>query len=207
MIAALVAGLGLGFVIAAQVGPVSLLCVRTVLRNGLAAGLGIGAGAALIDTFYGALGMLGAAQLLRAEPARIAFGLLGAAVLVYLGARTLWAARSVQVSLDGPAEPTATPWGAFRLSVLTMLGNPSTIVYWATAFAATSTAALTTSVCTSTVLLGGVFAGTGAWFSLLAAAATFGQRWVGDRTARLVDLVAGAGIVAFGVVLAVRTLA
>jgi putative LysE/RhtB family amino acid efflux pump len=210
VIAAVVAGLGLGFVIAAQVGPVALLCVRTVLRHGLASGLGIGAGAALIDTFYGALGMLGAAQLLRADAVRVAIGLFGAAVLVFLGGRTLWAARSVQVRLDPDAAPEdrmATPLGAFRVSVLTMLSNPSTIIYWATAFAATSTAALTTSVATSGALLTGVFVGTSAWFTLLASAAAFGQRWIGDRAARVVDVVAGVGIIGFGVLLAVRTLA
>lgn len=43
MTAALTTGLGLGFLVAAQVGPVWLLCVRSVLRGRVAAGLAIGA--------------------------------------------------------------------------------------------------------------------------------------------------------------------
>ena len=58
--AALATGFGLGFFVAAQVGPISLLCVRSVLRGRLLTGLGIGLGAALIDITYAALGVAGA---------------------------------------------------------------------------------------------------------------------------------------------------
>ena len=43
MLTALLTGLGLGVLVAAQVGPVSLLCVRTTLRYGFAPGLAVGA--------------------------------------------------------------------------------------------------------------------------------------------------------------------
>ena len=50
MAAALAAGFGLGFVVAAQIGPISLLCIRSVLRRRFAVGWAIGDGAAVIDT-------------------------------------------------------------------------------------------------------------------------------------------------------------
>jgi threonine/homoserine/homoserine lactone efflux protein len=205
MVAALLAGLGLGLLVAAQVGPVSLLCVRTVLRFGLAPGLAVGAGAALVDTAYGALGMLGAAQLLRAEPLRLALGLAGAGVLAYLGVRTLWAAHRVRIGLE-TADEVTTPTAALRTALLATGSNPLTIVYWATAFAAASTAALATSAGTSAALLAGVAVGTLGWFTALACAAAVARRRIGDRAAQVADVVAGLGLIGFGGLLGVRTL-
>jgi len=89
MAAALAAGFGLGFVVAAQIGPISLLCIRSVLRGRFAVGVAIGAGAAVIDTVYAALGVAGASRLLEVDPLRVALGLIGAAVLALIGLRTL----------------------------------------------------------------------------------------------------------------------
>src|SRR4051812_50177157 len=88
---ALVTGLGLGLFVAAQVGPIWLLCARSSLRYGVRSGLGIGAGAALVDFFYAVLGVLGAAQLVRITPVRLGLGLAGAAVPWWLRARPGWA--------------------------------------------------------------------------------------------------------------------
>ena len=49
MSSAFAAGVGLGFVVAAQVGPIWVFCARSVLRGGAAVGIAIGAGAAVID--------------------------------------------------------------------------------------------------------------------------------------------------------------
>ena len=49
---ALLVGFGMGLFVGAQPGPVSLLCIRSVLRAGWFAGLAIGAGAALVDGLY-----------------------------------------------------------------------------------------------------------------------------------------------------------
>ena len=78
---ALLVGFGLGFFVAAQLGPLSLFAIRSTLRSGVAIGLAIGAGVAVIDTLYAAAGAAGAAGLLEIEPLRVAFGLTGAAVL------------------------------------------------------------------------------------------------------------------------------
>ena len=89
MLPALLTGLGLGLFVAAQVGPVSLLRIRSVLRAGLAPGLAIGLGAAVVDVAYASLGVAGTARLLTSPALRTWLGLGGAAVLVAMGARTL----------------------------------------------------------------------------------------------------------------------
>jgi hypothetical protein len=57
---AVAVGFGLGFFVAAQVGPMSLFLIRSTLRRGWTTGLAIGAGIAAIDTAYGILGIAGA---------------------------------------------------------------------------------------------------------------------------------------------------
>src|SRR3954452_3691542 len=93
---ALAVGFGLGFFVALQLGPMSLLLIRSTLRAGWAVGLAIGAGIALVDALYAALGAAGAAPLLAVDVVHAGLGLLGAAVLVALGVRTLWSAFRVR---------------------------------------------------------------------------------------------------------------
>ena len=71
-------GFSLGLFVAAQIGPISLLVMRTVLRGALAAGLAIGLGAAVVDASYAALGQAGAAALLEIDALRLALGIVGA---------------------------------------------------------------------------------------------------------------------------------
>ena len=139
MTAALLAGLGLGFLVGAQVGPIWLLCARSSLRHGARVGLGIGAGAAIVDFLYAALGVAGAASLLAATGFRIAFGLLGAAVLILLGARTLWSAFRIRGGGEADGE-VASPWIAFRTGLAATASNPMTIASWGAIFAAASAA-------------------------------------------------------------------
>src|SRR5207253_1049064 len=73
---ALAAGLGLGFFVGAQVGPIWLLCARSTLRLGFRVGAAIGAGAAVVDLLYAAFGVAGASRLLDVDPLRITLGVL-----------------------------------------------------------------------------------------------------------------------------------
>src|SRR6201999_4406208 len=70
MLAALVIGFGLGASVAAQLGPISLLAIRSTLRNGWAVGVAIGAGVATIDTLYAAAGAAGAGAVMSIDAVR-----------------------------------------------------------------------------------------------------------------------------------------
>ena len=132
---ALFVGFGLGFVVAAQLGPLSLFVIRCTLRSGVSIGLAIGAGVAVIDTLYAAAGAAGAAGLLSIEPLRLAFGLTGAAVLVYLGVRTLMSAFRVRLGGEVPDE-VSSPRRAFATALGATASNPLTIASWAAIFTA-----------------------------------------------------------------------
>jgi putative LysE/RhtB family amino acid efflux pump len=198
---AMLVGFGLGFLVAAQLGPISLLAIRSTLRNGVLVGLAIAGGVAVIDTLYAAAGAAGAAGLLAIEPFRLAFGLIGAAVLAVLGARTLWSAFRIRMGGESSDE-LATPRAAFVTALGATASNPLTIASWAAVFAAASTAGAGGGA----ALLAGVGLGSLTMMSLLAGGVSVARRRVGPRMLRTVDGVAGAGVLGFGALLAYRTL-
>ena len=203
---ALLAGFAMGVFVGAQPGPVSLLCIRSVLRSGYASGLAIGAGAALVDGLFALLGLAGAAALLEVDALRLALGLAGAAVLGAIGARTLWSAFRVRLGGEVPAE-LATPRRAFATGVAATASNPLTIATWGALFAAASSAEIadvTSSSASSLALLGGVALGTLTAFSLLTGLLCVLRGRIGPAFLRTVDAVAGSGLLGFAGLLGYR---
>ena len=206
MSAALV-GFGLGLFVGSQPGPVSLLCVRSVLRGAFRTGVAIGAGAAIMDLLYAGLGLAGAASLLEIDALRVGLGALGAVVLAVIGARTLWAAFRVRLGAELPEE-VGSPGRAFGTSLAATASNPLTIATWAAIFAAASTASLGgagESGAGFVLLLAGVGCGTLTAFTTLSALVALVRSRFGPRLLTTVDVVAGAGLLGFAGVLGWRT--
>jgi threonine/homoserine/homoserine lactone efflux protein len=192
-------GFGLGLFVGAQPGPVSLLCIRSVLRGALASGIAIGAGAALIDLLYAGLGLAGAASLLEADTLRVAFGLAGAFVLAFIGARTLWAAFRVRLGGES-VEEVGSPRRAFATAVAATASNPLTIATWAAIFTAASAAAVgdaATSADGAALMLAGVALGTLTAFTTLSLLVASVRDRFGPRLLTTVDVVAGTGLLGF----------
>lgn len=204
-VAALSSGLALGFLVAAQVGPIWLLCARTALRHGLAGGLAVGLGAALVDTAYACLGVAGMARLLELPRLSVGLGLAGAAALLVIGARTLWSAWRPRPA-EGLDTPGLTTPRAFRLSLVATASNPLTIATWAAIFAATAAAGVARSIPAVAAFLAGVGAGSMTWFAILSAGMTVLGRHLGAPALRVADLVAGGGLVGFALLLGWRSL-
>jgi putative LysE/RhtB family amino acid efflux pump len=195
----LLVGFGLGLFVGAQPGPVSLLCIRSVLRGALGSGIAIGAGAALVDLLYAGLGLAGAASLLEADALRVAFGLIGAGVLAFIGARTLWAAFRVRLGGEAPEE-VGSPRRAFATSVAATASNPLTIATWAAIFTAASAASVgdaATSASSAALMLGGVALGTLTAFTTLSLVVSAVRHRFGPRLLTTVDVVAGTGLLGF----------
>jgi putative LysE/RhtB family amino acid efflux pump len=202
---ALIVGFGLGFLVALQLGPMSLFLIRSTLRRGWSVGLAIGAGIALVDALYAAAGAAGAAPLLAIGPLRLILGLVGAAVLVALGIRTLFSALRVRQGLEVPSE-VAGPRRAFLTSLAATASNPSTIASWAAIFAAASVAGATGGSSGAVALVAGVALGSLAWVTALASAIALVRRAAGERALRTADAIAGAGLLGFGGALAYGSL-
>jgi putative LysE/RhtB family amino acid efflux pump len=196
-------GFGLGFFVALQLGPLSLYLIRSTLRNGWEVGLAIAAGIAVIDLAYAALGAAGAAPFLGIGHLDVVLGLLGATVLVALGAKTLWSA--FRIHLGEAAEPVTARRG-FLTALSATASNPLTIASWAAIFSAASAAGAADSVPSATLLIAGVGLGSLTWDVALASGTALVGRAAGERLLRIVDLVAGVGLICFGGVLAYSVL-
>jgi putative LysE/RhtB family amino acid efflux pump len=201
------AGVALGFVLALQVGPVTLLIVRSVLRGGRAVlvGLAMAGAVSAIDLGYAALGLAGAERAFDDDRVRIAVGLVSAAVLVVIGARTMWTGVRARLGLE-VEEETATPAKAFLTATAATALNPLTIALWAVSFPALAPVAATGSPADALALLTGVGIGTIGWYAGFALAVSAARQRVGPRTLAAVDVGAGTTLVVFGALLGYRTL-
>jgi putative LysE/RhtB family amino acid efflux pump len=200
---AVLVGFGLGFVVAVQLGPMSLFLIRSTLRRGWAVGLAIGAGIAVIDGVYATLGAAGAVPLLTVGPLRVVLGLVGAAVLCVLGVRTLWSAFRVRTGGEFDVE-VAGPRRAFLTSLAGTASNPATIVSWAAIFAAAS-AGTGRSAGAAALLVTGVALGSATWVTTLATGVAIARHAAGPRAIRVADSIAGLGLLGFGGALAYRS--
>lgn len=201
---ALLTGLGVGALAAANVGPIWLLCVRTSARYGWRPGAAIGVGAATVDLAYAVLGALGAAALLQFAPLRIGLGLLGAGVLIFLGARTLRDAFRIRLGAETAAE-VVQPRQALRTGLVATASNPLTILTWGAVFSGAAVADVAGSAASAAAFVAGIALGSLALHLTLAGvAASVGGR-VGDRALQWTDAVSGIGLIGFGAVLGTRT--
>ena len=193
-------GFGLGLFIAAQIGPVSLLIVRSVLRGNFRIGLAMAAAVALVDLAYAALGIAGVGRLLEETGGvRTTFAIVGGAILVAIGLRTIWVGFRARFGLE-TAEEVGTPRRAFATALAATAFNPLTIALWTGAAPAAISGSRSSAA--TAALLTGVGLGTLTWYSTFSGAVALARRRIGPRALSAIDVGAGAGIVGFGVYLA-----
>jgi threonine/homoserine/homoserine lactone efflux protein len=197
-------GFGLGFLVAVQLGPMSLFLIRSTLRRGWMVGLAVGAGIAVIDGVYATLGAAGAVPLLEIGPLRVVLGLVGAVVIAILGLRTLWSAFRVRSGGELDIEVSG-PRRAFLTSLAGTASNPATIVSWAAIFAAASAGGTGRSAGAAALLVTGVALGSATWVTALASGTAVVRHAIGPRAMRIADAVAGVGLLGFAGALAYGT--
>lgn len=198
-------GYALGLFLAAQVGPVTLLIVRSVLRGGqaIAVGLAMAAAVAGIDLAYAVVGLAGVGQLLNASSIRMWMGLVSAAILVGIGTRTLWNGLRARSGFETP-DDVVLPSRAFLTAVAATALNPLTIALWTVSFPAAAPARATTSVGAAAALLVGVGLGTFTWYGGFSTAVALVRKRIGRRLLTLVDVGSGTGLIGFGCLLGYR---
>lgn len=200
----LVVGFGLGLFVAAQIGPVSLLIVRSVVRGDFVIGMAMSAAVALVDLTYAALGLAGLGRVLEETgSAQVALGLLGAAILLAIGLRTIWIGFRARFGLE-TAEEVGSPRRAFLTALAATAFNPLTIALWTVAAPAAVSGGGGRSSADTVALLVGVGAGTLTWYTSFSAAVALARRRLGPGVLAAVDVAAGAGLVAFGGLMALR---
>jgi threonine/homoserine/homoserine lactone efflux protein len=186
-------GLAFGFVLAATVGPMWILCFRRTLAAGALAGFVSGMGIAVADALYGAIaafGLTAISGLLLSYSFWV--GLVGAAFLVYLGIKALIGAPPAA----SPDEKTTGLVKAFLSTLGLTLTNPPTILAFVAIFAGLGLASSADYGAASLIVLG-VFLGSAAWWIVLSAAAARLRERIGPRLARAINIVSGVSILGF----------
>ena len=181
----------------------SLFLVRSTLRGTLRTGLAIGAGIAVIDVLYAGVAAAGLASVLGNVVVRVVLGVLGSAVLLALGLRTLWSAFRVRAGGEWDEE-VRTPRRAFVTALGATATNPLTIALWTGGFAAAGAAAHVHSGPRAVALLLGIGLGSLAWFTILSSAVSLSRRWFRPTVLRGVDASAGLALTGFGALLGYR---
>ncbi len=197
-------GLALGFLVALPIGPIGLMCVRSVLAGGVRPGILIGLGAALVDVVYAALGVAGVGTLLAIDVINITVGVVGALVLGWIGVTILRAAFVVARSGPQTASEGTAPAKAFRTAVFATAANPATIAYWGATFAAASAANIAADWSLRAVMLGGIGLGTFGWFMTLTLVVATARSRLSPKIMAGADILAAVGILGFAALLAVR---
>jgi threonine/homoserine/homoserine lactone efflux protein len=207
--------LGIAAVVICVPGPDTALTIRNALaghrRCGVSTAVGVATGQ-LAWTVAASLGIAG--LILTSAPAFRAVRWIGAAYLIFLGLRSLWSAVRRSQSGSGPAADLTgqisarlTPGRAFRQGLLSNLANPKMAAFFLSLlpqFVPTGPGSLIGSL-----LLGTVFClMTLGWLSAYAIVINrIGEALRRGAVKRLLDAVAGAVLIGFGVRLALDDVA
>jgi threonine/homoserine/homoserine lactone efflux protein len=190
-------GLIVGFVIAAPVGPIGVLCARRTLTLGRRAGFFSGMGAATADSFYGfiaAFGLTFISDFLIGH--QYWLRLAGGALLCIIGVRTLIAEPERQSAISKTAARFA---GMYTSTFFLTLTNPMTIFSFAAVFAGFGLAGARGSLVSAGTLILGVFLGSGIWWLFLVGVFSLFKRRFEHHELQWVNRVAGIIIAGSGV--------
>jgi threonine/homoserine/homoserine lactone efflux protein len=190
-------GLVIGLAVAAPVGPIGVLCIHRTIWSGRLIGFVSGLGAAVADSFYGAVaafGLTAISDFLLAHQFWLRAG--GGVFLCYLAIRTV-TSRQVQLA---PSEKKAGAAMAFSSTVLLTVANPSTIISFAAIFAGVGLVSEGLSHGHAALMVVGVFLGSALWWLTLSGIAGLlhGRRM--DVLMPWINRLSAAVIGGFGVV-------
>ncbi len=190
-------GLAIGFLIAAPVGPIGVLCIRRTLADGRTIGFLSGLGAATADMSYGAVAAFGLTAIQQALVSQqFWLRVVGGLFLVYLGLRTFLARPSDKAAL------TTAPRSALSAYLSTLgltLTNPATIISFTVIFAGLRLAETNGDFLSAAFLVLGVFAGSSLWWLTLSGIVGFFRERFTPRWMLWVNRLAGTVILGFGV--------
>ena len=160
--------------------------------------------AATADAMYGAIAAFGLSLLTAfLVEQQVWLGLVGGLFLCYLGVRTVTAP---------PVERAATTvesrslLGAWSTTLVLTLTNPMTILAFVAIFAGAGLTATSGEPFSALLLVAGVFLGSAAWWLLLSGGVSLLRGYVNAQTLRWINRIAGAVVIAFGVVAILRGL-
>ena len=198
-------GLVAGFIIAAPVGPVGILCIQRTLSRGIAIGLSAGVGGAVADTIFGGVAAFGltfiAEFLLRHETwMRLGGGLL----LLVLGVHGCL--KKHETLTPAPPSVRGVAGDVVSAFILTIT-NPMTILTFSPVFLAVGAVVEADDRRAAWTLILGVLAGSGLWWVILCGLAELFRRKINSARIAIIHRVSAGFILLFGMLVLLSTTA
>jgi len=187
----------MGMAVGASYSPVFIEIIRKGLKGGFVPAFLVNAGATLVDAAYVLIIFFGLSQFVSNPAAKLALGLFGMAMLVYLGVQSarefFMKGNLLQQAISGETE------NPFITGALINVFNPITIVAWL-AFYGVVSSNLGTDASREILLLdiGLAVIGAGISGTALSIAAHAGKGLMTERAMRYVSLAAGIMLIGFG---------
>jgi threonine/homoserine/homoserine lactone efflux protein len=191
-------GLVVGFLVAAPIGPIGLLCIQRTLSQGKLHGLVSGLGAATADAVYGLIAALGLTFISNFLIEEIFWlRLFGGIFLCYLGTKIFMS------KAPGPASPVNPPrhisnYGSTFLLALT---SPITILVFAAAFAGLGAIRTGSYYLSVGLSVAGIFSGSALWWFMLSGITGVLHSKIGYDKLAILNKVSGIILTVFGVVI------
>lgn len=155
-------GIIAGFLIAAPVGPIGILCIRRTLAGSYLLGIATGIGAGLADTFYGTVAAFSIASIADFIKSHSFYlHLFGGVALSWIGVSIL---RSQVTQSDSSNLDGGSLFHGLTSAFLLTVSNPITLLAFAAAFAAMDVSPANDSMPLALALVIGVLVGACAWW-------------------------------------------
>lgn len=187
----------IGFLLAAPVGPVGVLCAQRSLTHGRIAGLISGLGAATADTFFGlvaAFGLSVISDFIMEHQDWVRC--VGGAALIGLSIKLVVSAPARAAQSNGTTDHLGNFFSTFALTIT----NPITIMSFAFVFASFGVMSAVVTAIDAWILVGGVFVGSVVWWLIIALGVGLFRGILSDRGMRWVARVSALIIFAFGLI-------
>lgn len=194
-----VKGSMIGFLIAAPVGPVGIICINRSLQNGFLTGFISGCGASIADGLYGIIagfGLTSIADFLIDH--KLWIRLIGGSFLIFLGLKTLL--KKSHVAIHEHKQQHHLLHACYSTLFVT-LTSPMTILSFIAVFAGLGLGHTHTQYIDACAMVLGVILGSLLWWFILCIGVAFLSTKI-NKTASLhwINVIAGIIIMIFGII-------
>jgi threonine/homoserine/homoserine lactone efflux protein len=198
-------GAAAGFIIAAPVGPVGILCIQRTLGKGMPVGLAAGFGGAVADMIFGAVAAFGLtfiADFLLRHESYMRLG--GGVLLLIMGLHGLLK----KYTALAPAPPSVRGAAGDVVSAFILtITNPMTMLTFSPVFLAVGAVVEADDRAAAWTLILGVFAGSCVWWVILCALAELFRRKIDAAHIAIIHRVSAGFILLFGILVLLSTTA
>lgn len=189
-------GIMIGILMAAPLGPVNLICIRRTLAYSKRNGFTVGMGAALADTFFGAVAAFGLSSVMgMVERVDGWFELVGGLILIIVSIN-LWTKHPHLSDVkDTVRDRLKGALGAFSLTMM----NPMTILGFVALFVALGLRDMGQEPVKAMAIIVGIFLGSSLWWLTITQCAGYMKTRLSDEHLLKINRVSAAIVALCGV--------